>query len=413
MDYQRVDEQQVTRSQWIEQYAARFASISFVREFVFPNPQYTKKQLQKEACDLVIARRDRALVVQMKSQDDPAARDPAKLPGWIEKNARDAAQQLGGSLRTLNAAPFWCIHPRRGRVNFAPGEITTPYGLVLIDCGTASVQLPADLPLSAHSVAVHYFDTNDFLNVVMQLRSFHDIQRYLAARAALPDDVRRRIGGEKIILEHYVLHDASFADWMTYEDAARAAAAEREDRDRVFYEKQARDKDAVFVEYIADTLATRLPNYQDGLDAETRAHFDADENRQRYLVMQDVLADLSLVARRQLGRGLFETFGPPIKHGKKKLVYRALYLDELPDFAFVALSTEGYDRQQVINCALALLGGALAHFGYSDGMVIVDRDCDGFEIALVRGYVPTEADVRMGKERFGALRMEHRGEGLI
>ena len=408
-----MNEQWIRRSQWIEQYAARFASISFVREFVFPNPQYTKKQLQKEACDLLIARRDRALVVQMKSQEDPAARDPAKLSGWIEKNARDAAQQLGGSLRTLNAAPFWCMHPRRGRVNFSPGEFTALHGVVLIDCGIASMPLPADLPLSAHGVAVHYFDTNDFLNVVMQLRSFHDIERYLAARAALPDDVRRRLGSEKIILEYYMLHDASFANWATYEDASRAAAAEREDRDRLFHEKQARDKDAAFVEYIADTLATRLPNYQDGLDADTLARFDADENRQRYLVMQDILADLSLVARRQLGRGLFEAFGPPIKHGKKKLVYRALYLDELPGFAFVALSTEGYERQQVIHCAFVLLGGALAHFEYSDGMVIADRDGDGFEIALVRGYTPTEADVRMGKERFGALRMEHRGEGLI
>jgi hypothetical protein len=408
-----MDERQMTRSRWIEQYAAQFASISFVREFVFPNPQYEKKEIQKEACDLLLARRDHALVVQMKSQEDPAARDPAKLPGWVVKNARAAAQQLDGALRTLNAAPSWCIHPRRGRVDFAPSTFTTLQGLVLVDCGSSAVQLPDDLPLTARGVAVHYFDTNDFLNVVMQLRSFHDIEKYLTAHAGLPDDVRRRIGGEKIVLEHYALHDGSFAGWTTYDGEARTAAAEREARDHLFQEKQERDKDAGFVEYIADTLATRLPNYQDGLDAETIACFDADKSRQRYLLMQDVLADLSLVARRQLGRGLLEAFGPPTKERKKKLVYRALYLDELPGFAFVALSSEGYDRQHVINCALALLRGALAHFGYSDGMVIADRDGDGFEIALVRGYTPTAEDVRLGEERFSNLRMQHRGERLL
>jgi hypothetical protein len=90
-----------------------------------------------------------------------------------------------------------------------------------------------------------------------------------------------------------------------------------------------------------------------------------------------------------------------------------MYFDELPGFVFVALSTQGLPRQQAINCGVALLGGALAHFEQPDGMVIVDRDGEGFEVALVRGYAPSEADQRMATERFAHLRIDHRREKTL
>jgi hypothetical protein len=401
------------RSEWVEQYAASLTSAPFVREFVFPNPQFTKKGLQKEVCDLLMVFHDQAIVVQMKTQEDPASRASAKLPVWIRKQAAAAAGQLSGTIRTLKNVGMWCDHSRRGRVEFADGTLKPVHGLVLIDCGPIRVDLPSEVPLSIHGVPVAYLDTNDFLNIVMQLRSFKDVAMYLGRRATLPEETRRSIGGERALLEHYMLRDASFENWVSFAEAEKEASDERPTRDVLFLEKQQRDVPASFVEYIADALAERLPTYTQDIDEPTRAMFDADENRHRYLEMQEVLAGLSLVARRQLGTGLLEVFGPPGTTPKDGCVYRALYLDDLPGFVFVGVATQGLPRQEVINRALVLLRGALSHFGWNDGMYIVDRDGTGFEIGLVRGYKPTSDDARIAERFFKQLRMIHRGEQLL
>ena len=240
------DEQQ--RTKWVERYAAEFAGVPFVREFVFPNPQHLRKGIQKEVCDLLVSMGDRAVIVQLKAQEDPAAREPAKLPPWIVKKAEEAADQLSGSLRTLNSMDVWCIHPRRGRVEFKSGQLQPIHGIALVECGQGQrIALP-NAALEAQGVPLTYMDASDFLNVIMQLRSFKDIERYFAARTALGDDVRRFIGGEQVILEHYLLPDATFDNWPGYDAAKARADKERAERDRLFREKQQRDLPATFVE---------------------------------------------------------------------------------------------------------------------------------------------------------------------
>jgi hypothetical protein len=406
------DEEQ--RTKWVERYAAEFAGVPFIREFVFPNPQHLRKGIQKEVCDLLVSMGDCAIVVQLKAQEDPAARDSGKLSSWIVKKAQEAADQLSGSLRTLDSMDVWCPHPRRGRVEFKAGQLRAIHGIALVECGQGKrIALP-NAGLETQDVPLTYLDASDFLNLIMQLRSFKDIERYLAARTTLGDDVRRYVGGEQVILEHYLLiGDGGFAQWSGYDDAKARADRERSERDRLFQEKHQRDIPATFTEYVADTLATRLPEYRDGLDAATLRMFDADENRQRYLLMQEVLASFSLVGRRQLGAGLLDTFGPPGAAKPSPCIYRALWADEMPDVIFVAVSTTGIPRPEVISRALVLLGGALAHFGRRDGMVIVDRDSTNFEIALVRGYTSTEADQEAGRKFFASLRVADVGDHIL
>ncbi|HET8797905.1 MAG TPA: hypothetical protein VFO89_09460 [Thermoanaerobaculia bacterium] len=407
-------DREMKRSEWVERYAAEFASIPFVREFVFPNPQQVKRDLQKEVCDLLIALRTRAIVVQIKAQERPEDRTGEKLAAWVRKKANEAVSQLSGSLRTLGTTDVWCDHSRRGRVEFRGGELHREHGIVLIECGAGTrVELPAELPLTVRDVPVAYLDASDFLNVVQQLRSFKEVESYFAARANLGEDVRRHIGDERIVLEHYLLNGGTFDGWPGYEDARHLAAADRAARDAVFQEKQRqRDIPAGFVEYVADTLAERLPNYAEGLDVATVQLFDADDQRQRYLFMQEVLADVSLVGRRQIGAGLLETFGPAGAE-KPPCVYRTFYLDELPQFAFVAVSTSGVPRQEVVNRTFILLRAALAHFGWRDGMAIVDRDGASFDIVLLRGYTPTETDKAMGRDLFARLRIDDRRDRLV
>jgi len=52
--------------------------------------------------------------------------------------------------------------------------------------------------------------------------------------------------------------------------------------------------------------------------------FDADEARQRYLQMQEVISDLSLIARRQLGQAMIETSQPQTSEAPRPFIYRAI-----------------------------------------------------------------------------------------
>jgi len=51
--------------------------------------------------------------------------------------------------------------------------------------------------------------------------------------------------------------------------------------------------------------------------------------------------------------------------------------------------------------------GAMAHYGKQRCMVVVDRDGEGYEVAVTRPdlvYVPTAAEVQYGEQAFGRLR---------
>ena len=99
------------RSEWVEQFAAEFTSIPFIREFVFANPRYMKGGLQKEVCDLFAVLRGVGIVGQIKAQEEPGTRGEEKLERWVAKRARDAANQLSGALRSMKDNTVWAQHP--------------------------------------------------------------------------------------------------------------------------------------------------------------------------------------------------------------------------------------------------------------------------------------------------------------
>jgi hypothetical protein len=56
------------------------------------------------------------------------------------------------------------------------------------------------------------------------------------------------------------------------------------------------------MEYVADCLAKRDPDYAQGLSDDARALFDPDGERKNYLVLQEILTDLRLRERAELGK---------------------------------------------------------------------------------------------------------------
>jgi hypothetical protein len=403
----------MSRSKYLEKFAAEFAAVPFVAECVFPNPHYLKKGLQKEACDLLIALRERGIAVQMKNLDDPEARSPEKRPSWIQKQAVAAVSQLSGAIRTLTREPIWCMHPRRGRVDIPAGSIQVSHGLVLVECGGTQTDLQLGLPLDVQGIPVTYLDTNDFLNLVQQLRSLPDLVRYLDARAQLGKDTRHSIGGEQAILEHYLLQGESFRGWTSYATAVAASVNERDVRRAAFTEKQRRDLPGTLVEYVADQLATRLPNYTEGLSPDTIELYDADATRRRYLDMQATLCDLSLVGRRQLGSAMMQIFPQPGTPPKVDFMYRAVWLDEKPGFLFTVISSNGVPHDEVIKRSQACLIGGLAHFEMTAGMAIVDRDGVSFDVLSIAAYKTTAEARTAGNQLYGDLRIDDSEDRII
>jgi hypothetical protein len=141
------------RSKLAEIYAANFASIPLIAECVLLNPAFSDRHREREVCDLLLVLRDGALVIQMKSQD--RARTSEKLTRWVEKQARKAASQIEGAIRTLRRHAVWCKHARRGRVEFQAGSLKLLQALVVVESPTC-VTVPTGLPKACDGVPVSY-----------------------------------------------------------------------------------------------------------------------------------------------------------------------------------------------------------------------------------------------------------------
>lgn len=393
------------RSEWAEQFAAAFAGIPLVREFVLPNPKYANKGVAQEVCDFILTLRRRCIVCQMKAQEDPDIRTGDKLEKWIRKKAIAGASQLSGALSTMRREPIWCEHPRRGRIDLAVGDLMPVHGMVLLECHGVRVELE-DIPLDLAGIPVTYMDASDFLNVLDQLRSFSDVDDYVTARTALGADVRHAIGGEQVVLEHFILQNGSFSNWTSYSEAARTGDAERAARDMAFIAKVRADrKDTMQVEHVSDLLATRSDDYADGLTPETVARFDDPARRQRYLLMQEDLADLPLPCRRKLGEGLRKIQEKIATGTGARMTWAAAHFDVKPAFVYVLIGSRCLPKQTDYDRALSLLAGGAAYFRKRTGMAILDRGTGGFEIITLPDHEPTEEMRLAGARQFGDLKM--------
>jgi hypothetical protein len=300
-------------------------------------------------------------VLSLKSQGDPTFRTGPRLQRWCSKKAGEAARQISGARRTMETHPFWCEHWRRGRVEFTAGAVAPVHAVAVIETGPSAMdtaRLSDDLPQSAGDTPITYITLNDALNLVDQLRSFPDLIAYLDARARLPIVFRRIIGNERLLVHYYMMRDESFEgcvqpdEFLTY-----LLVSEVEFRRRLEMKREA-DRGARLIEYIADTLATRNPNYADGLDPETLASFDATERRSNYLVLQEHLGDLRLGERRALGTAFLELIE---NVGSGPGVRRAWWTDAKPDFLYLLAAVGGIERSRLLGEGPAMLQAALAY----------------------------------------------------
>jgi hypothetical protein len=394
----------ISRTQWAERQVEELLSVPLVSEFVFRGPKHNDPT-EKEVIDHLIIYNNQSILISQKAQEDPDKRDERRNALWVLKNIQDALKPICGAIRQPGERPKWCEHPRRGKVDF-PSLPPIVHAIAIAETWKP-VDLrssEADLPLDYMDVPITYLSINDFLNLVMQLRSVPELLEYLKARRALSPATLRVVGDEKPLFELYLLNGGKFGSCTELPDAKRATAAHSD----LVEQALARNADYQFfsgmLEHVADCLAVRDPNYAAGLPADALHLFDSDDNRKNYIMLQELLTGLRLRERAELGRAFHEVC-ERTRGQAQCLTFKAAHIDGI-DRVFLFVSSKGWEKPRRLAVVTELAGGALAAYKKRDCFVIIDRDGQHYDLALTRpDYVPTPNDEAVGEKHFQPLKM--------
>jgi hypothetical protein len=89
----------MARTETNERIAAFLLEQPLLSESVYHSPRYRLND--KEVTDILLVHRNRALVIEIKCQDEPDTRVGWNLEAWANKAASKAAKQLAGCIRTM------------------------------------------------------------------------------------------------------------------------------------------------------------------------------------------------------------------------------------------------------------------------------------------------------------------------
>lgn len=394
----------IARTDWAELQVEELLSVPLVSEFVFRSPKHNDPD-EKEVIDHLIIHGQQCILLSQKAQEEPDKRGIARNERWVLKNIRNALKPIRGVIRDPSDRPKWCEHPRRGRVEFdaLPAIV---HGIALAETWRPVdlSQAAADLPLEYLGVPIAYMSINDFANLVVQLRTVPELLEYLNARRMLPAACLHNIGNERSLFEVYLMNGGGFAGCTGYEDAKRSLAANA-DLVRAALDRNAECRFySGLLEHVADSLSTRDPDYAQGLSDDERSLLDPDDKRKNYMVLQEILTDLRLRERAELGRA-FYTVSERMSGQTQGISFLAVHVDGR-DRVFLFIASKRTDRSDLSRIVHGLAGAALAHFQKGSCLVIVDRDGEHYDLALTRpDYRPSPEDAVAGRTHFGPLRM--------
>jgi hypothetical protein len=242
------------------------------------------------------------------------------------------------------------------------------------------------------------------MNVVTQLRTVPELLRYLDARRELPETALRRVGDEQPLFEFYLLY-GTLKQCGGHEHARQIVEAASQQVDEILKRMAEYQHFNSLLEHVGHELATRSATCLDGLPAELIARFDPSEKRQNYLLMQEVIADLPLRERAELGR----QFARVIHHMSeqaKGYVQAAAHLDSRPDWIYVFGASKGWARVEMLGSMEPTMRAALAYYQKERCMIIIARDGEGYEVAMTEQgqiFTPNASDVLNGNRLFGNL----------
>ena len=394
----------ISRTEWAELQVEELLSVPFVSEFVFRSPKHNDPD-EKEVIDHLLIHGGRCILLSQKAQEQPDKRTPDRNELWVLKNIQNALKPIRGVIRNPDDRPKWCEHPRRGRVEFdsIPSII---HGIALaetwrpVDLSSAA----ADLLLEYMGIPLSYLSINDFLNLAVQLRTVPELLEYLKARRALPEVSLRRVGDEWTLFAFYLLNGGSFTGCTGHDDAKRKLLANADAVTEALERNSEHRFYCSLLEYVADCLAVRDPDYSQGLSEDLLALFDPDGEWKNYILLQEILVDLRLRERAELGRA-FHSVTERVYEQGDGLSFQASHIDG-KDRVFLFVAARNRNKTQISEAVHTLAGAAIAHFRKSSCLVIVDRDGKHYDLALTRpDYQPTADNEDAGRKCFGHLRM--------
>lgn len=395
-----------TRTLWAEPTVERLLSAPFISEFVFRSAQIVDPT-QKEVVDFALVHKQRSILISQKAQEEPEKRTAEKNRLWVLKNAKGALSQLRGAIHSRKDKTIWCDHSRRGRVEFVGGLPPALHGIVVVETlYPVDLQLEAsELPLEVSSVPITYFSLSDFVNVALQLRTVPELLGYLSARRSLPEASLYRIGDERPLFELYLLNGGNLNGCLGHQDAKRAGETHREQLQKTLARTAEYHHFSGLLEHVADCLATRNPNYALGLSEKVLEAFDPSDKRQKYMLLQEVIANMRLRERAELGSGLHGAI-EKVAAQSKGFTFRTARIDSWPEWVFILASSKNWDRPTLIDNVELLARGAMAFYGKAKCFFILDRDGVSFEVGQTKLDVDlSSADRRNGEELFGNLRV--------
>ena len=380
-------------------------SLPFFSEFVFRNVQTVERRKREQVADFLIAHRGTGILIEQKCQEDPTSRTAPKVDLWARKKAKEGWAQMRRAFTRRGDFLIWCDHRRRGRVEFRDGLPPIQHGIVAVEVfQPVDLDSAESLPLDHNGIPITYISLNDFLNLADLLRSVPELIDYLSARRVLPPVELRRIGDERDLLSFYLLNDGSFAGCDGISDARHLVATQGDRLRDALERKFEADQYAHLMEHVADALARRHPNNGEGVPESFLAEYDPAAQRRIYLEMQAALADLHLRERSELGR-VFHGTSEHIAQKDRGFVFRAARFDSMPEWVYVVAAAKNFDRTELLLRITSLMGAAMAFYEKPKCLVLVDRDGDGYEVALSRpGARPAPEHVEAGKRLFGGLR---------
>lgn len=395
----------IQRTDQAEKILEQMASVPLTWENVFRSPSYKKKS-DKEVVDLLLVLKNKGIFVSMKCQQNPDKRTGSKLVGGAQKSADSALKQLRGGIRTSKTREYWCCHARRGLVNFGPNQIDPIHAVVIVEA-YEEIVLGENTPLAIGSIPVSYLSVNDFLNLVVELRTINDLFQYLTARRSICVELQRTIGLEQIVMEFYVLHGGSPPAVGRLRDVIKITNGQRAEIGELIYGKKVADRQARIIEQLSNNLAVRMEQHDEGLGEEMADLFDLTAARSNYLLMQDELCDLVLDERRKLGASLYGAMHrAKADESEKSMFFQAAHLDSKPDFLYVLSSSRGYERKELLEKCRELIHGGLAHYGKSRGLLVnYTQDRNGFEVMLINDFQKMRVFHAVGEKHFGQLKM--------
>jgi hypothetical protein len=222
----------------------------------------------------------------------------------------------------------------------------------------------------------------------------------------------RTIGAERQLFEFYLLNGGSFSGCLGVHNAQIAVAAQQHRLQEILATKAESDHYSSLLEHVANELASRHADWESGLSPETLRLFDPPEKRRNYLTIQNVLADLRLRERAELGRAFAETSQ---RVGGQGFVFKTARLDSRPEWIYVFGASRNIDRGELLSKNMrALMGASLAYYRKPKGIIIVDRDRVSYEVGMSSpGFVPTSEMKELGHKLFSHLRETHTNLALV